>query len=202
MAKKPTVDVAVIIPDASPLLTLARIDRLDLLTTFEVRIQIVDQVAYEVTKPEHDPTGKIAEFLKRNSNQFQIVETAVGTGFKMMKQRDPSTRSSNLGEAAVNEYALRLRRTNSPKFVPMILFEDPDVLELLISRLAGIYLLNTTAWLFGLHEEGVLPEAMELIDNINAHRHTPMQLIDRDARTKKLRSTWRRRIKNADPSRP
>ena len=200
MAKKPTVDVAVIIPDASPLLTLARIDRLDLLATFRVPIHIVDQVVYEVSKPEHDPSGKITAFLKRSSNQIQIVETAVGAGFKLMRERDPSTKSSNLGEAAVNEYALRLRRTNTPSFVPMVLFEDPDVLELPIARLAGIYLLNTTAWLFGLHEEGALPEAFDLIDKINAHRHTPMQLIDRDARTKKLRSTWRRRIKNADPS--
>jgi hypothetical protein len=43
MARR-TVDVAVIIPDASPVLTLARIGRLDLFETFSTPIHIVDQV--------------------------------------------------------------------------------------------------------------------------------------------------------------
>jgi hypothetical protein len=38
-----TVDVAVIIPDASPVLTLARIGRIDLLGSFTVPVRIVDQ---------------------------------------------------------------------------------------------------------------------------------------------------------------
>jgi hypothetical protein len=38
------VDVAVIVPDASPVLTLSRIGRVDLLSTFAVPIRIVDQV--------------------------------------------------------------------------------------------------------------------------------------------------------------
>ena len=37
-------DVAVIIPDASPVLTLARIGGLDLLGAFQAPIRIVDQV--------------------------------------------------------------------------------------------------------------------------------------------------------------
>jgi hypothetical protein len=39
-----TVDVAAIIPDASPVLTLARIGRTDLLGSFTVPVRIVDQV--------------------------------------------------------------------------------------------------------------------------------------------------------------
>jgi hypothetical protein len=45
-------DVAVIIPDASPVLTLARIERVDLLGSFSVPVRIVDQVHYEITKPD------------------------------------------------------------------------------------------------------------------------------------------------------
>jgi hypothetical protein len=58
-----TVDVAVIIPDASPVLTLARINRLDLLGSFTVPVRIVDQVHYEITKPENDPKGEVAAGL-------------------------------------------------------------------------------------------------------------------------------------------
>lgn len=52
------VDVAVIIPDASPVLTLARVGRIDLLGTFAVPIKIVDQVHDEITRPENDPRGE------------------------------------------------------------------------------------------------------------------------------------------------
>ncbi len=199
MARK-RVDVAVIIPDASPVLTLARIGRLELLTTFEVPIHIVDQVHYEITKPQNDPKGEIAQFLTRNSNRINIIETIVGTGFKVARERNPKTRSAGLGEAAVSEYAVRLRKTGTPGFVPLVLFEDPDVLELPVADLAGIYLINTTAWLFGLYDCGVLPDGLELIDKVNSYRRTPMERIDREARTKKVKAVWRRRIKNADPS--
>lgn len=53
------VDVAVIIPDASPVLTLARVGRVDLLGHFTTPIKIVDQVHYEITKPQNDPTGEV-----------------------------------------------------------------------------------------------------------------------------------------------
>ena len=60
MTKK-VVDVAMVIPDASPVPTLYRIGRLEFLTLFDIPIHIVDQVHYETTKPEHDPKGEIAE---------------------------------------------------------------------------------------------------------------------------------------------
>ena len=55
-----SVDVAVIIPDASPVLTLARVGRLDLPRSFTVPIKIVDQVHFEITKPENDTRGEVA----------------------------------------------------------------------------------------------------------------------------------------------
>src|SRR4051795_1122841 len=69
------VDVAVIIPDASPVLTLARIDRPDLFDFFSAPIEIVDQVHYEITKAANDSDGKIAAWLKRMGNKITIVET-------------------------------------------------------------------------------------------------------------------------------
>jgi hypothetical protein len=197
---KKIVDVAVIIPDASPVLTLARIGRLDLLTLFNAPIHLVDQVKYEITKSQNDPDGQVADFLKRNDNAITIIETNVGVGFQARRSRGDDVKSRNLGETAVEEYTIQLKKTKSPSFVPLVLFEDPDVLALRIADMAGIYLLNTSAWLFGLYENGSLPEGLELIDQINSHRHTPMERIDRDARTRKVRSTWRRRIKNAHTS--
>ena len=61
-------DIAVIIPDACPVLTLARIGRLGLLGSFTVPALILDQVHYETTKPENDSRGEIAARLERLHN--------------------------------------------------------------------------------------------------------------------------------------
>ena len=73
-------DVAVIIPDASPVLTLARIGSIDLLGSFTVPIKIVDQVFYEITKTQNDPKGEVGAALKKLHNQIDVVETNVGVG--------------------------------------------------------------------------------------------------------------------------
>jgi hypothetical protein len=191
--KKRIIDVAVIIPDASPVLTLARIDRLDLLLTFSVPIQIVDQVHYEITKPQNDPVGRAAAFLARMGNQLEIVETNVGVGYQTRRARDPSTPSGNLGEDAVSEYARALSRTMGQSFVPLVLFEDPDVLTLPVANLANVHLLNTTGWLTALEAKKIIPDARQINDLINAEWKTPMRPYDRPARTKKLRSTFLRK---------
>ena len=193
MARK-KVDVAVIIPDASPVLTLARIGRLDLLERFGVSIHIVDQVYFEITKPEHDADGTIKETLSRMHNRVRIIETATGTGFQSQRAKNPAVRCRDLGETAVSEYALHLRKTSSASFIPLVLYEDPDMEELPVASLKDVHMMNTTAWLFGMYDAGMLPEGLELIDKINALRKTPMELTDVEARTKKLRSTWRRKL--------
>jgi hypothetical protein len=188
-----TIDVAVVIPDSSPVLTLARIGRVDLLAYFSVPIKIVDQVYYEVTKPENDPDGHVASALRRLHNQIDIVETNVGVGFKTRHALNPAEASRNLGEIAVDEFATMLARTSGPAFIPLVLFEDPDVLELRIARLKDVHLLNTTGWLLTLHREGLLPEAIDLVAEINATRKTPMVPFEKTGLTAKVRSTWLRR---------
>jgi hypothetical protein len=88
----------------------------------------------------------------------------VGVGFKTLRARNPDTPSSNLGEEAVSEYARRLAKTSGPNFVPLVLFEDPDVLSLPVALLANVHLLNTTGWLEVMHKEGIVPDAKEVID--------------------------------------
>jgi hypothetical protein len=53
-----TIDVAIIIPDASAVLTLARVGRIDLLGSFTAPIKVVDQVHYEGAEVrDHSPSG-------------------------------------------------------------------------------------------------------------------------------------------------
>ena len=148
---------------------------------------------FEITKPENDPAGEVAAALDRRHNHIEIIETNVGVGFRTRREQNPSERSSNLGEIAVDEYATMLAHTTGPGFVPLVLFEDPDVMELRIARLKDVHLLNTTGWLLALFRAGLLPEGLQLVEQINATRKTPMIPFEKTALTKKVRSTWLRR---------
>lgn len=147
MARGTVVDVAVIIPDASPVLTHARIGRIDLRGTFTVPVRIVDQVNYEIRKPQNDPKGEVAAALAKLHNQIEVVETNVGVGYQTRRARNPQEPSGDLGEIAVDEYATSLARHTGPGFIPLVLFEDPDVMQLRVARVRGVRMLNTTAWL-------------------------------------------------------
>jgi len=188
-----TVDIAVIIPDASPVLTLARIGRVDLLGSFTVPVRIVDQVDYEIRKQENDPKGEVGAALALLHNQIEVVETNVGVGYQTRRARNPQEPSGDLGEIAVDEYATRLARSTGPGFVPLVLFEDPDVMQLRVARLRGVHMLNTTAWLLTLHREGLLPEGIELVERINSTRATPLVPFEKVGLTNRVRSSWLRR---------
>jgi hypothetical protein len=112
----------------------------------------------------------------------------VGLGFKTKRASNPQEPGGNLSEIAVDEYATALAHRTGPSFVPLVLFEDPDVMELRIARLKGVHLLNTTGWLMTLHREGLLLEALELIEKINSTRQTPMLPFEKAGLTKKVRS--------------
>jgi hypothetical protein len=192
MARK-RVDVAVIIPDASPVMTLARIGRLDLFETFSAPVRIVDQVHYEITKPGNDPDGKIGAWLARMGNRIEVVETLVGFGFRTKLERGETPKGGNLGEIAVDEYATQLALAAAPAFVPLVLFEDPDVLETRIARLPRVHLLNTVAWIRALADEGIISDGPQLLEAINAQRRSPMIPLERPGRTARVQSKWLRK---------
>ncbi len=56
-----------------------------------------------------------------------------------------------------------------------------------------VHLLNTTAWLLTLHREGLLPEGLELVEEINSARATPLLPFEKTGLSKRVRSSWLRR---------
>lgn len=192
MARK-VVDIDVVLIDASPLLTLARVERLQALEHFAVPLKIVDQVAYEASKPDNDVTGRVRDWLERRGNQIDIIETSVGVGFATRRSRDPQTPSRNLGELAVEEYALQ-HILRGPSHTPLVLFEDPDVLRVEMAQSKRVHLLNTAGLLAGLEARGAFPDGTAVLAQINAARRTPMDVIDRPANTRRLRSAWIRKV--------
>jgi hypothetical protein len=182
--------VKVIIPDASPLLTLARVGRLDVFRHFVVTIQIVDVVKEEAMRPVNDVTGNVRKWFGTLPNNVEIVDTTVGLGLKARRERGEDPPTGQLGEIAVDEHATVLARQGNAAMIPLVLFEDPDVLELRIARLKNAHLLNTAAMLIGLAEAGIEPEALQILKSINEMRRSPMLPVDRPARTKKIESEW------------
>ena len=53
--------------------------------------------------------------------------------------------------------------------------------------------MNTSAWLLTLNREGLLPEGLDLVEQINQSRKTPMVPFEKAGLTKKIRSTWLQR---------
>jgi hypothetical protein len=197
MARR-TADVAVIIPDASPVLTLARIGRLDLFEIFTAPIHIVDQVHYEITKPANDPNGEVGAWLERMGNRVVIEETFLGLGFRTRIERGETPSGANLGEIAVDEYATRLALHGSRTFIPLVLFEDTDVLETRIARLPRVHLLNTAAWIRALADEEIIADGPALLEAINAQRKSPLMPLERPGRTTRVRSRWLTRRRDHD----
>jgi hypothetical protein len=179
--------IKVIIPDASPLLTLARVGRLDVFRHFVVPIQIVDVVREEALRAANDVTGNVRKWFDALPNNVEIVDTTVGLGLQARRARgeDPST--GQIGEIAVDELATGLARQGNPTMIPLVLFEDPDVLELRIARLKNAHLLNTAAMLIGLADAGVEPEARQILKSINETRKSPMLPVDRPAKNEEDR---------------
>ena len=89
--------ITVIIPDASPLLSLARVGRLDVFRHFVMPIQIVDVVRVEALRPANDVTGNARRWFEALPNNVEAVPTTVGLGLQMRRERgeDPPLRPAN-----------------------------------------------------------------------------------------------------------
>jgi len=196
MARR-NVPVSLIIPDASPLLSLGRAGHLDVLNVFIIPVHIVDVVAEEAKRPVNDTNGAVRAWLDGAPNNVAIVETNVGLGLQQRRARGEHPPTGNLGEIAVDEYATSLALQGDPANIPLVLFEDPDVLELRVARLAHVHLINTAALLTNLQALGVIDNADDIINEINGLRKTPMKPIEKPARSARMQSSLRRAVKPA-----
>lgn len=101
--------ITLVVPDASPLLSLGRVDRLDIFSAFVVPIHIVDVVAEEAVRPQNDVNSAVRAWLDKRPNNVSIVETNVGLGLKHRRERARLLKRVILG---------RLLLTNMRRFSP------------------------------------------------------------------------------------
>jgi len=131
MKKGAKQQIQVVIPDAGPLISLARAAALEILLVFkdDVRIVITDYVEFETTrfKDRFPDAQRICNFISANAGRVEIQETLFGKTMKqmyLMRQRfeqdaqfrasmlainaEPPAVSRDAGELSIVSYAAEL----------------------------------------------------------------------------------------------
>lgn len=184
------IPIRIVVPDATPFVKLSKIGRLDLLDLFKVPIVVVDQVAHEMRGGSHDQTSALAGWLDRNANRIEVVSTEIGETFRKARLVDPDHPAGNLGERAVEEYARRYARDTPKTYVPLVLFEDSDVIaDTELPRTKGVHLVNIRAWLGTLKRLGIVPDADEILEDLLEHGKLNPD-YEKPARTKDVEGVW------------
>jgi len=159
-----------IVTDASPLITLAAADALDLLSIPQLSIVIPDMVYYEVTRDLAKlGASSLISWVKNNSALVHIAPTEVFAEYQALIQINPNTASRGRGERSATE-VLQDAIDGDPDLVAFLLFEDSDInrrrfADLLPERVLPI---STGAFLHELEVAGRLQSAAHILDEAMA----------------------------------
>jgi hypothetical protein len=155
---------ALIIPDAGPLISLGKADRLEVLLKPGLPLYIVDQVLYEATRdPRHVDARRIAAFVRSNSRAVAARRAAGETG-----------RQKGQGEAALAEFLARLDEVlDHPYDRALLLFEDSDIRTGVFLTAANVDLVSTRALLRWLERRRLIRSAEEIWQAIEAAGREP-----------------------------
>ena len=184
--------VALVIPDAGPLISLAVGDHLELLLNLDLPIYVVDQVAWEVLGDRsREDARRVAAFVDDHPDVVTVFETFVGTAAAQARARDPQIRQRGLGEAAVAEFYSRLDEIIDPGEPVLLLFEDSDIRRINALVRGNVHLLSTRALLIGMERRGLISSADDVWGAIHAAGRRPSEAeIDQPAPAPFGRSRW------------
>lgn len=176
--------VRLIIPDAGPLISLGKINRLDILLKLELPIYIIDQVYFEVTRePSYQDAQMIMQFVDTYPERIKIVETQVGYLARLEREHNPSARQRQLGDAAITDFLTnQLHDMLKPSEPVLLLFEDTDLTKMNIVLRGNVHLLSTKALLMGLENIGIIESEATLWKAIIASGRRPSnEILDKPA---------------------
>ena len=188
--------IELVIPDTGPLISLARIDRLDLVDRFNSQILITDAVEVELTDgPEDAPdVAVLKDWIARGGNRVRIVETSYGALLKQNREllrfvpeRERARfrrhgKARHAGENAIRELADEIRNRLAHDATVLVLFEDAHVRKMDFGP--NVRLMTTWSFAMALQQLEVIPSAGELFDRIEeAGRVPPRDPFDRRSGT-------------------
>lgn len=156
-------DVVLIVPDASPLITLAAASELDVLLKPGAQVIIPDGVHLETVR-DQDKLGSqdIVDWLKRHAEEVRIAPTQEFAE-AMLLIRAGKKRVRNLGERCAQEIVNdRIQGPDGGRAV--LIYEDSDVNTLSILRPERVGVLTTAEFLDALQAARLIQSADVILD--------------------------------------
>jgi hypothetical protein len=186
--------VVLVVPDAGPLISLGRADRLDLLLALDLPIWIVDQVQFEATREinRFPDAARVANFVAANPDKVHVFETAVGNTAAARRSGGNFTRQRGVGEAAIAEFLVRLDEVMAAPDDPvMLLYEDSDIASSRFVMPANVHVVSTWSLLQGMEQRGMIASAEAIWQLIGAAGRWPAAAaIDALATIRGVSSAW------------
>ena len=156
-----------LIPDSGPLNSLWTAGRLELLTTLDMPIVMVDEIYAEVTGDLSYPKDReVKAFLDGlNGKGLTVEETFVGNAARAAREAGTFESGRGLGDAAVVEFMANGVQKYTANGAPvLLLFEDADFRNVRFLRKPdNLHLLSTVAMLRGLERSGIIASADDVI---------------------------------------
>ena len=185
--------VVLLVPDADPLISLARGGVLDLLLRLNLPIIIPDQVEFEVTRRDDLRDAQtIKTFCLDNPDRVQIFVTEVGSMAAERRAAGQTGRQRGLGEASIAETLNRLDEiVDDPDAPVLLLFEDDDVRRSSFVVPGNVHVLSTWSLLLGMEHRQLIPPAQSVWDAIVSAGRIPAKTeVDKPGTTPASKTDW------------
>lgn len=160
----------IIITDTSPLITLAIVDQLNVLTLPRLRIVIPDAVFVEATRYEQMPgASQLIDFVARHDDLVTVRPTETGQDQITRIREKRSIRG--MGETAALE-VLETDSINHPDRTKLLLFEDRDVQRKTIILPANAFAIATGDMLRIMEKVKLIDSAANILEQVSAQGRT------------------------------
>lgn len=154
---------SIIIPDSSPLITLAAADALDLLLKPKIPVMVPDGVHWETVRfPTKLGAADIVAWLQRSSSAVRIEATQEYANAQILIEAGQK-RVRGLGERCALE-VVNLQARKNPNGKSIMLYEDSDVLGMRIIKPERVDTMTTADFLFALEEAQLIQSADHILD--------------------------------------
>ena len=162
---------SIIVPDSSPLVTLAAAGSLDLLTRPGLRVIVPDGVYWEVSRYDEKPGAlEIVDWLKNNQGKVLIGPTQEFVRHQALVNANVK-RIKDLGERCAAEIVDE-EADRHPGHRSILLYEDSDVTTLKIVNSDKVDTLTTADFLVELEKAQMIQSADYVLSQaIAAGRH-------------------------------
>ncbi|MDH6268568.1 hypothetical protein M2360_003974 [Rhizobium sp. SG_E_25_P2] len=193
------IPVNIVIVDSGPLISLAAVDRLDLLDSFSRPVTVSDVVAAECLRyPEKLGANRLTEWFRAfDGKRFRVMDTPLLPLWRdaVAEEEGGSDHlpSKGIGDASIAWLLHELPRLNPGDELVLVLTEDAGLGDGLIRGLGPqFYLLSTRMLLKTLENFGVISSAETLLSDIAAAgRSVSRYAVDRPGRLEGQRkSSW------------